>query len=234
MRKILLTSLLVLILSGCSLFYRSQPPETNGDSLAEQDLPVLIEPDLVQFYMLDGSSGWGLTGAGILRTQDGGHSWHDVSPSGDYVFEPGSPAFFLDENSAWVLANPGPEAEGGALLYTADGGLNWQTFSPSFRGAQLFFIDDKHGWSLAITGVAAGSSGAEVYYTSDSGEHWKLVHRADDQSLQQGGQLPFSGTKNGLSFRDQKNGYLAGSVPAEDLCTCTRPPMGALPGSRRI
>jgi photosystem II stability/assembly factor-like uncharacterized protein len=219
MRKIGLTLLILSLLSGCSLFYSSQQAPSPADNLdldpELHDLDVVTEPDLVEFFMNDTMIGWGLTGEDVLRTMDGGRTWMAVTPDENFSYALDQQAYFLDFTTAWILVSGGSQTNAGHLYHTRDGGLTWQVFEPPFSTAQLDFVDGRHGWALTITGAAAGSSGAEIYNTTDGGAQWNLVHRTDGQSLDRGGQLPFSGTKNGLAFRNESHGFLGGSVPAE-------------------
>ena len=228
-----LFALLISLTGGCGFFNTAQPPEPPENQLLQalqaRDLPQVVEPELIHFSMLDGVSGWGLTASEVLRTLDSGRSWFKLTEiDGLSLANAEGASFFLDADSAWVLAGSGEAQIPANLHHTADGGLTWQVYSPPFNAAQLFFIDAQQGWALVITGVAAGSTGVEIYRTSDGGENWNLAHRTDPQSLDQSGQLPFSGSKNGLSFRDAQHGFLGGSVPAEGYVYLYETPDGGV------
>ena len=55
----------------------SEQPVTDG-SIPEQ--AVIIAPSLTQFDMIDENVGWGQAEGMILRTEDGGATWIDITP----------------------------------------------------------------------------------------------------------------------------------------------------------
>jgi photosystem II stability/assembly factor-like uncharacterized protein len=159
-------------------------------------------------------SGWA---HGDLRTNDGGRTWHDVTPAsfrsdvssatGAEIYPPGYADFFLDVDHAW-LARPYLSTKSCfdhiTVFLTSDGGQTWHASSPmpvAMAGdtqlqVQLDFIDPKHGWLMAIGGgrLLADSF---LYATQDGGRSWRLVS-----------QLPSALTTCGLQFSSPETGWL--------------------------
>ena len=58
-----------------------QPSPTEEPSEVSPSLPVVDAPQLTSMRFFDESHGWGMTGTNVLRTEDGGVTWLDVSPA---------------------------------------------------------------------------------------------------------------------------------------------------------
>ena len=52
------------------------------DTATAPELPVVASPQINDLQMLDASTGWAIGNGTIMRTDDGGTTWLDVSPSG--------------------------------------------------------------------------------------------------------------------------------------------------------
>ena len=132
---------------------------------------------LNQVHMLPGGVGWGwATRNGnmnwLLRTSDGGLSWSDASPVGDYVY---AGSYFLTDQDAW-LSTYNASTNTGGLLRTQDGGKTWETLPPNdiLQNAMFEFKNPSIG--LAETAdMGAGNAYLKYYQTQDSGQTWQVV-----------------------------------------------------------
>ena len=138
----------------------------------------------------------------------------DVTPRG-VTLSPMSVEDFLTARLAWVAVTPNGAATA-SIFHTTDGGRTWRRASVALpsRGLgvqQIDFVDPLHGWLLVSLGVAAGSQGVEALRSIDGGAHWTSVSLTGGTSATPGS-LPFSGDKNGITFRTTSGGFATGTV----------------------
>jgi photosystem II stability/assembly factor-like uncharacterized protein len=241
MKRILLSLTLVMLFTACGT--QAQPritegspellpaatPTTEEDQIVPQSavapqetaLPVVVEaplidsPSIINIEMLDEIYGWAVTEEEIVRTNDGGVTWYNVTP-GDladagYLI---SPEFF-DSDHAWVqLPDMDNYPNGGTLYRTRDGGLNWESFSTSFSGGSLHFVDANNGWMMADLGVGAGSMAVSVFQTSNGGETWARTFTNDPNLAEANDTLPLGGIKNLILPLDSETAWVGGVVYA--------------------
>ncbi|HKR32245.1 MAG TPA: hypothetical protein VJT08_17320 [Terriglobales bacterium] len=143
--------------------------------------------------MTDAQTGWA---AGDLRTTDGGHTWHDVSPAAFRHDAPAYPAglvypggyteFFLDGDHAWI-ARPYTSAKSCFdhidVFATNDGGRSWVAGSipvaldgDTQLQMQLDFLNAQQGW-LIVRGNGGSLRDDFLYGTQDAGRSWQLISR---------------------------------------------------------
>ena len=174
--------------------------------------------------MLDPSRGWGIVGLGyedqhIVRTEDGGQTWIDVTPPElAYGIEDcGAQAIVqaVDASTAWAgymnVDVPGGDACWPAavadLWKTKDGGRTWRLGSfiqrdqdaPGGDGSGfpiLEFVDSQYGWALRGFFLGAGSSAVELYRTINGGRTWELLPEVHLQRF------------TGMDFLDLKHGWV--------------------------
>lgn len=182
---------------------------------SEASAPLIDAPDIINIEMIDERNGWGITEEEIVRTDDGGVTWYNVTPpdlteTGYSVF-----TFFLNENNAWIqIADNNNYPFGGFLYRTQDGGLTWQKFETPFSAGDIEFIDENNGWILADLGVGAGSMAVSVFQTNDGGATWNRVYTNDPNLEGAGDTLPLSGIKVLLVPLDMQTAWIGGVVYA--------------------
>ncbi|NOZ00156.1 MAG: hypothetical protein GXP40_13300 [Chloroflexi bacterium] len=216
-KKWLVLSVSVLIVAACGI--PAFPPVTETPvtetPVVETPVPaprVVAAPALTQFDMLDENNGWGLGEGMVLRTEDGGVTWLDVTPD-DLFNDPAyAPASFLDASTAWVLIEDVDGPMVGTIYRTTDGGQTWRWRNTPFGRSDIGFLDAENGYALTGLGAGAGSMGVAIWQTADGGGDWNrvFIHQPglDDS-------LPFSGIKNGIAFRDPQHGWIGGSIPQD-------------------
>jgi len=180
-------------------------------------LPVVDAPALIFVDFQDAAHGWGLasTGTGsIVRSEDGGATWLDVTPSRLTEVGYATHLSILDVNTVWALI-PNADFVTGTLYRTADGGATWTSNPVPFGGADVQFLDPGVGRALADRGAGAGSNAVEMYQTSDGGLTWVSVYQNDPTQPGSSDSLPLSGIKNGMTFVDANTGWVTGTRPVD-------------------
>ncbi len=141
-----LSIVLALTISACSgntdLAPRADglPPSPYPDtpSPARIDAPQVESPAIIELDMFNELNGWAVTDTEIVRTNDGGITWYNVSPPDMVETGYSVDTFFLDNEHAWVQ-KPDPEKfpNSGKLFRTVDGGSSWDEFTVPFSRGDL-------------------------------------------------------------------------------------------------
>ena len=163
---------------------------------------IVLSPSIQKLFMIDASNGWAIGNAYVLRTFDGGATWYNVTTSGVASIRNG---FFQDMNKGWILTTD-------SVYRTIDGGITWSRYSVPFNGGYLQFLDDLNGFVLSGELSGMHKHAVSLYQTSDGGATWTLKYAVDPS--QPNNTLPFSGHKNGMTFRDTSTGWVGGYVPS--------------------
>ncbi len=177
------------------------------------DAPALESPSIVRIEMMDEVDGWAITETQIIRTNDGGVTWYDVTPPG--LTQAGYSVFvdFLDMYHGWIqVADPQNYPFGGRLHRTSDGGTTWESFPTPFSAGDLEFLDANNGWMLADLGAGAGSMAVSVFQTRDGGANWKRVYTNDPNLENAGDSLPLGGIKILLAPLDMQTAWIGGVI----------------------
>src|SRR5687767_1495764 len=212
MKQVLSFLFLLSFISACAARTESTPkPYPDTPSPAEINAPLVESPALISIQFLNELDGWGVTETQIVRTNDGGITWYNVTPP--EVTEAGYSVdtFVLDNNHVWVqLADPDNFPNSGSLYRTTDGGLAWTSSKVPFSRGTLDFLDPNNGWMMSALGVAAGSMGISVFQTSDGGATWDQTYTNDPNLTDAGDSLPLGGLKNGLTPLDMQTAWVYG------------------------
>lgn len=135
---------------------------------------------------VDSLRGW-LAGETVLRTTDGGRSWHPPEDSSG-VFYYGID--FIDPLAGW---GAGGRDTTGVIVHSTDGGKTWETSyedTLTERLKTVTFLDSTYGW-------AAGGDGV-IVHTRDGGMTWQR---------QESG---IGGTLDWITFVDTLHGWTVG------------------------
>ncbi|WAH38318.1 hypothetical protein [Alicyclobacillus dauci] len=177
---------------------------------------IIVNPNKPQLnltdsiYMISQSTGWDFTSAqgnifgtdGILRTDDGGKSWTNITPlqlaTKQNTYAGGEA---VGVSNAWVVS---ANTRYTSVFKTSDGGKTWTctNLPKAYLLAWMSFINAQTGWLLASPGPAAGQEPSDLYYTSNGGITWSEVATTQSDSL------PLDDGKTGISFADAKTGWL--------------------------
>ncbi len=147
--------------------------------------------EITHIHMINGNQGWGSGGPAkaedhILRTENGGVTWSDVTPPQPHPAGGVSETalgFFMDASNGWVVyssADPSASPSHVPVWFTHDGGATWfygavdtadlpkETFMPWY----LNFSDSQHGWLLVLLGGGMNHAYVVLYSTTDGGRTW--------------------------------------------------------------
>ncbi|HSL42128.1 MAG TPA: hypothetical protein VK897_01775 [Anaerolineales bacterium] len=191
------------------------PPTPYPDTPAPQaiDAPTVESPAFTEIDFFNELDAWGVTETHVVRTNDGGITWYDVTPEDleeiGYTVE----TYFLDKNHAWIQKPDFNNFPNNGLLYhTADGGLSWSISSTPFSAGDLSFVNASEGWMLADLGVGAGSNAVAVFQTTDGGATWSQTYTNDPNDPESGDSLPLGGIKADLVPINMQTAWVGGVV----------------------
>lgn len=220
--------ILLFIISACTPPLSSTQqlaPVEQASHLATPSFETVHYPTLTNIEMIDVRNGWGQADGMILRTEDSGESWLNVTPP-DIISNPAhAKTFFLDEKTGWILLEDLDKPNAGEIYRTLDGGGVWLWRNVPFGRAHFGFIDSENGYALFSMGAAAGSMGVSIWTTSNGGGDFGRVffHEPGFEYT-----LPFGGIKNGIVFRDPLNGWVGGVIPMDGVIWLYRTQDGGL------
>lgn len=223
------TAFLTSVLLGASFLAACNMPSVSPEALADLpptpfpdtpapaviDAPLVESPALVKIHFINVLDGWGVTETQIVRTNDGGITWYNVTPPGVTETGFGVDWFVLDNDNVWIqqpdFAN---YPFGGFQYHTSDGGMNWNKIDVPYSGAKISFLDANNGWALADLGLGAGSNAVAVYQTADGGATWIRKFINDPNQAGASDSLPLGGLKYGLTPLDMQTAWIHGVVYA--------------------
>lgn len=218
MRRVFCILILLIFMAACTA------PRSTGSTLAPYpdtpspptiDAPRVEAPALIEMDMLNELDGWAVTEAEIVRTNDGGLSWFNVTPPGMDETGYGVDAFILDVGHAWIQKPDFENFPNSGFLYrTTDGGVTWTSFQVPFSRGDLSFIDPDNGWVLADLGVGAGSNAVAIYRTTTGGAVWERMYTNDPNDPDAADSLPLGGLKSDLVPLDMQTAWVTGVVYA--------------------
>jgi photosystem II stability/assembly factor-like uncharacterized protein len=180
--------------------------------------------------MINETQGWGIAAQSVLRTENGGKSWSDITPTGIETIMSTIPTpapqglnsielkgAFLDAQTAWIAA---PGLDKVTFFHTVDGGRTWQATEMVISTSQqvypiqitsFTYLNTLTGWLLLSTEMSTGHGFVELYQTQNSGVTWRLIAEANQNaSGEETGSITTTGQKTGVVFRDTANGWLTG------------------------
>ena len=177
--------------------------DNGGATWTSQTLPASAWVDRVQF--VDADNGWAVgSGSNIVHTNDGGSTW-TTQQGGVYVSNQ-----FQDrlEDLSFTDALHGLAVGMDGVLYaTVDGGATWVDRQQGYGDVgRVVQTDAKHLW--------ANSDFGYLLISTDGGRHWSKRAIDPDPTVIIGA--------TGLTFTDNKNGWLVTSIFAGNTFTPIR------------
>ncbi len=182
-----------------------------------EGLPNVIPTNISSIHMLDLQNGWMITNTYVLRTMDGGTTWHDVTQRGASTLGFGTGNSFLDSNRGWILiADPNDPVNAGTLYHTTDGGVHWDSNSVPFGGGEIHFLDDNKGWMMLPADVGAGNMAVKFFQTLDGGKNWTQVYSNLPTDANSNTTLPHGGIKSGFTPLSLQEAWTSGQSYASN------------------
>jgi photosystem II stability/assembly factor-like uncharacterized protein len=159
------------------------------------DTWIPYSPTYVEVYgmtkMTDATS-YAIAGNQIYKTTDAGSSWNPLALVGNDVFKQ---IHFFNKDTGVVTAS-----NQGRIYKTYNGGINWTIVPSSLQGyesvAELQFLPNTTTGYLTF---ASYSSGSNIMKTTDAGETWKELWKAQYQGE----------SFNHVFFTSEKNAFAA-------------------------
>lgn len=193
------------------------PPSPYADTPSPGTIyaPVAETPALIELNMLNELEGWGVSDINIVRTNDGGLTWYNVTPPEIDETGFGVDLFTLDTDHAWMQKPDFENYPNSGILYrTTDGGITWKDSEVPFSRGDIHFLDEDHGWVLADLGIGAGSNAVAVFQTTNGGATWKQTYTNDPNDPDAKDSLPLSGIKSDLVPLNMNTAWVSGAIYA--------------------
>ncbi len=212
--RVFLFALLFLVFACAMAFLpaietRAENPTANPQTTRLQQREVINKIDLI-----DKDSGFALTLNRLLRTEDTGKTWQDITPNATritIIYD----VFFRDELNGCTIFSSG-DSGGFAtrlqLSITNNGGKSWTTRAinlsheslQEFGGiAYLDFVDSQNGFVMLKQTAGSNFSRGVLISTNDGGQSWH--------------QLPAPPIGDEINFITAEKGWLAGGAGQNEL-----------------
>jgi len=174
---------------------------------------VVSHPQFTALHMLTEMDGWGLTHEAVVRTEDGGLTWYNLTPTGISSLGYSVDSTFLDDQHAFIVTPDETDPmHAGAFYRTQDGGLTWSFNSVPFGGGHLVFLDPSNGWIMADLGAGAGSNAIAIFQTTDGGATWTQTFINDPTAAGASDGIPLGGLKMTFLPLNMQTAWVGGVV----------------------
>ncbi len=185
----------------------------NQDKVQSIDTGKSIE--ITNISMMDSNDGWTIHEDSLLRTENGGESWENVSPR-NVSLEKGQ-SFFLNAETAWVIDYDDIDNQTFTTYRTMDGGKTWSIGEviKADGQPQIYFVDSQQGWMMIHNYTGLTYDNVDLYHTKDGGMHWAKIAETKTEENPDG-TLPLDGIKDKISFKNHKTGWISGYMPDHD------------------
>ena len=189
----------------------SPTPFPDTPAPAVINAPLVEAPALLDIHFLNELDGWGVTDTQVVRTNDGGITWYNVTPPDVTSAGYNAHNFVLDNEHTWLqITDFAKSITSSAVYSTNDGGLTWTKSAAPFGSGRLTFLDQQNGWAFGDLGAGAGSNAVAVFQTTDGGATWNQTYTNDPNQPNAGASLPLGGIKSGLTPLNMQTAWVSG------------------------
>ncbi|MBO3697378.1 glycosyl hydrolase [Roseivirga sp. E12] len=152
--------------------------------LPNSEIEVGHDPHIILRHPRDSNILWQQNHCGIYRSEDGGHTWNDVSdPNGKAAY---GFAMVIDEedvNTAWVIPAQSddlryPIQNKLAVYKTTNAGKSWKAQSSGLPQEAAFDLVLRASFARNQQTMAFGSNNGNLYLSEDNGEHWQVLSQS--------------------------------------------------------
>ncbi|GIV73249.1 MULTISPECIES: glycoside hydrolase domain-containing protein [Caldilinea] len=223
----------VLFLLVIGLAMWAPQPGAAQEKLSVQRVAGVLE----SFAALDARTAWVLTGDALLLTEDGGETWHTMTPP-PLQTHAHRAAAFIDAQTGWT-AHAFPDDPGVVVFAaTSDGGRHWHVERRRLLDAHdpaafidqlsLFWLDRSHGWLMLRQRTSSNFDLGALFRTQDGGLSWQRVDAPGGQPVRFTTPLTgwTVGGPNGSALYRTDDGGISWRV---QLLPCSEDAAGALP-----
>jgi hypothetical protein len=181
--------------------------QPGSESEKSPEIMKVSEPALTEFQLLTDRAGWALRGGQLYRTDDGGSTWRDISPTAETQLEILG-VNFHDPQNGWLVSKKVIDGRI-TLLRTGDGGESWQEAAVliskseealQIASASLDIVDSKISYVALQLHSSSNFSLGRLLATSDGGLTWQ------ERSLPLG---------EPVTFLDSQRGWTSGGPQDE-------------------
>ena len=145
-------------------------------------LPAGTDIMIFEIQMVDMLNGWAIGGAepeseDILRTEDGGYTWQDVTPPQPLITGYGD--FTTTNLGSWDMDHAWVNYTGSDLIWsTSDGGASWSSVQASYTthpDGIITVLDQDHIWVFQFLDFGMHKVYTSLMQTADGGGTWNLL-----------------------------------------------------------
>src|SRR5882757_6193701 len=140
-----------------------------------------VSMQVQSMHLLTTNIGWVAGKTNLLRTQDGGRHWGDITPSANAARSIQS-VFFLDGQRGWVISSSTKTTDNGSgslfISNTSNGGQSWTSRKLAVSdedggtAVSVDFVDAQHGWIMFRMPSSSNFSLGLLLATADGGATW--------------------------------------------------------------
>jgi hypothetical protein len=161
---------------------------------------TVIQPAVADFQLLSDRAGWALRGGNLYWTEDGGTTWHDISPLAETKHEILG-VHFINTQQGWLVGKNIMDGQIN-LLRTEDSGTSWRETAVlisrpeealQIASASLELVDSKTGYIALKLHSSSNFSLGRLFVTNDGGATWQ------ERSLPLGEPVTFLDTQRGMT-----------------------------------
>lgn len=221
MKKLLYILIGLIIITSAAAC--NQTPKMNDTKEPEVESAFKVQKsdkyNFVDFKMIDNTYGWAVAKEGILKTQDGGITWENITPK-DIKLNLNNKSLdsksllhaFLDKEVAFAAYKEKNKIN---IFKTLNGGekwektnlvleSNWENETPKVN---IDVVNSKEAFIMITPYKISNSLAIELYKTEDSGNNWTKITKNVIANLNNKGNFYYIEDITGMKFINKSTGW---------------------------